>query len=37
MVVLLLARESKRPFKEVAKSLLDYIKHYDEKEQDAAA
>jgi AhpD family alkylhydroperoxidase len=37
IVILLLARESKRPFKEVAKSMLDYVKHYDEGEQDSAA
>lgn len=38
LVILILARESKRPYREVAKSMLDFVKHYDdEREQDAAA
>lgn len=37
VVVLLLARESKRPFKEVWKSMIDYVASYEENEQKKAA
>ncbi len=37
MVILLLARESKRPYKEVWRSMVDYVKHYEEREQNAVA
>lgn len=33
MVVLLLAREAKRPYKEVWKSMIDFVANYDEGEQ----
>lgn len=37
LVILLLARESKRPYKEVWSSMIDYVKHYDEREAEAAS
>jgi AhpD family alkylhydroperoxidase len=37
LVVLLLARESKRPFREVWGSMVDYVKHYEERESENAA
>ena len=36
VVVLFLARESKRPFKEVWHSMVDYVVHYEEREKNAA-
>ncbi len=37
VVVMLLAREAKRPFKEVWGSMIDYVAHYDEPEQGKAS
>ncbi len=37
VVVMLLARESKRPFKEMWHDMVEYVTHYDDPEKDAAA
>jgi len=37
VVVMLLARESKRPFKEMWRDMVDYVTHHDDPETDAAA
>jgi len=37
VVVLLLAREAKRPYREVWKSMVDYVAHYDDSEQSKAS
>jgi hypothetical protein len=36
LVILLLAREAKRPYREMWKSMLDYVKSYEEQKPQNA-